>query len=138
MDHQSLQQILDRYGLASEPAFDDVKVEISPILPDRKGRQALGLYFPTEELIVLPPTLDVEVGTLGESVAIHEFGHRHGHFYYNNLTEPYAENYRREYVGDPIMLSYHGNASYHDVIIHQDEVYSMMPPNRRREFSPCG
>jgi hypothetical protein len=63
-------------------------------------KKILGLYFPEGEepynqygylppsTIILPPDADFE--TLR-----HELGHRHGHYYYGDISEEYAENYRK-------------------------------------------
>lgn len=106
MNYSNFQQILDAHGLSNEPAFDDLFVEISPISPDEKGKIPLGLYYPDDKLIVLPPTLTYAPGSLGESVALHELGHRHGHYYWNDISEEYAENYRQSHQ--------HGAVGYHE------------------------
>jgi len=97
MDFPEVDQILIRHGLDQEPAFDQVGIDIRPI-PDMNGCP-LGLYYPDSANIVIPPD-----GY--ESVLLHELGHRHGHYYYNNLSEPYAEDYRRHYQkGSALMYS---------------------------------
>jgi len=97
MDFPEIDQILIRHRLDREPAFDKVGIDIRPI-PDMNGCP-LGLYYPDSELIVIPPD-----GY--ESVLLHELGHRYGHYYYNDLSEPFAEDYRRRYQhGDALMYS---------------------------------
>jgi len=97
MDFDEVDRILSRHGLTQEPAFDQVGIDIRQI-PDMNGCP-LGLYYPDSGNIVIPPD-----GY--ESVLLHELGHRHGHYYYNNLSEPYAEDYRRRYQkGSALMYS---------------------------------
>lgn len=99
MDFAQVDRFMKQADLAAEPAFDLLHFLIEPI-PSDEQKRILGLYFPEGETegkgfgylppstIILPP--DGDEGTL-----LHELGHRHGHYYYNNLTETYAENYRR-------------------------------------------
>jgi len=97
MDFPEIDQILLRHGLAQEVAFDQVGIDIRPI-PDMNGCP-LGLYYPDEGTIVIPPD-----GY--ESVLLHELGHRYGHYYYNDLSEPFAEDYRHRYQkGTALMYS---------------------------------
>ena len=97
MDYPEVDEILIRHGLAQEPAFDKVGIAIRPI-PEMDGCP-LGLYYPDSATIVIPPD-----GY--ESVLLHELGHRYGHYYYDNLSEPFAEDYRRRYQkGNAIMYS---------------------------------
>lgn|SRR5487761_2006984 len=97
MDFTEVDQILARHGLTQEPAFDKVSIDIRPI-PDMNGCP-LGLYYPDSATIVIPPD-----GY--ESVLLHELGHRYGHYYYDNLSEPFAEDYRRRYQkGSALMYS---------------------------------
>lgn len=102
MDYAQVDQIINSYGLANEPAFTDVYVNIAPI-PDMNGCP-LGLYYPGSELIVIPPD-----GY--PSVLLHELGHRHGHYYYNNLSEPYAESFREKYQSGKNILYAGGDFS---------------------------
>ena len=80
--------VMSRKGLATNPAFDDLKILIEPI-PCFDGCP-LGLYYPGVATAVLPPDAT-------QAALLHELGHRHGHFYYNNLSEEYAENFRHRY-----------------------------------------
>ena len=88
MDYQQLNSLMARKGIISDPAFKDVNVAIEPLPTEYNF--ALGLYYPDEEFIVLPPDAS-------EDVALHELGHRHHHFYNNNLSEWLAEDYRMKY-----------------------------------------
>ncbi|MFH1031116.1 MAG: hypothetical protein V1767_00895 [Chloroflexota bacterium] len=124
MKYTDIDKILERRGLNHDPAFEDVTVKISPIEPDEKGRTALGLYFPEDKLIVLPPSLSTEPNSLGETVTLHEFSHRHGHYYYNNLTEQYAENERQRWQG---RLEYHDIFGKNDDVIQCKEAVKTMP-----------
>jgi hypothetical protein len=87
MDFVEVDRIIKSHGFDSEPAFTNVYVSVSDIPQEMN---ALGLYYPNEQLIVIPPNGE-------ESVFIHELGHRYGHFYFNNLTEEFAEEFRKRY-----------------------------------------
>ena len=95
MDYDTVQQILDNYRIANDPAFNDVEVAIEPI-EVMNGRCPLGLYYRAGEIsrnsvITLPPNIPINIGV---GVTLHEFGHRHGDYYANDLSERYAESYR--------------------------------------------
>ena len=93
MDYGLFDHLLNKNGLASEPAFEDVKVSIAPLPPI--GGNPLGLYYPDAD-----PQYRVQPGTIwippdsDEDTILHELGHRYGHFYANNLSESFAEKYR--------------------------------------------
>lgn len=99
MDFPEIDQFMKKTGLEAEPAFDYLHFLTEPITSS-ENKRILGLYFPDGEkekeglgylppsTIILPP--DATAGTL-----LHELGHRYGHYYYNNLTEEFAENYRK-------------------------------------------
>jgi hypothetical protein len=87
MDFVEIDRIINDHGFASEPAFTDVYISVHEIPPEMN---AIGLYYPDSEVIVIPPD-----GL--ESVLLHELGHRYGHFYFEDLTEQYAEAFRRRY-----------------------------------------
>ncbi len=111
MDYDQVDQIITSMGFASEPAFDDVTILLAPI-PSFNGCP-LGLYYPVSEYspqfhqtikgktIIIPPD-----GT--ESALKHELGHRHGHYYSNDLSEKYAEDFRKRYEKGRALL-YLGN-----------------------------
>lgn len=111
-----MKAVIQDLGLTEEPAFKNLRTVISPHLyPPYAEKPALVLYdvnvgceftpflkpdfdkylgalFPDEGeagLIVLPPTA-------GESTLLHELGHRIGFFYYNDLSEAFANNYMHE------------------------------------------
>ena len=99
MDFQTIDNYMKGTGLANDPAFENLHFLNEPIPPMEK-KTILGLYFPEGEepqnqygylppsTIILPPDADLE--TLR-----HELGHRHGHYYYGDISEEYAENYRK-------------------------------------------
>jgi len=98
MDYNDVQQIMERMGVADEPAFKDVKVTIQA-MPYIDGCP-LGLYH-TSGLIALPPNFQ-------PAALYHELGHRYGHYYYNNLSESYAEQWRKHYQREDNTLMYVG------------------------------
>lgn len=99
MDYSDVDRIITNRGFASERAFKDVIVSIHPI-PNLDGCP-LGLYYPDSGMIVIPPEGQ-------EPALLHELGHRYGHYYYNNLSEQYAEDFRRRYQTGPVTM-YHGS-----------------------------
>lgn len=105
MDYRDIDLVLAEKGLASEPAFDDLVISIKPI-PSFNGCP-LGLYYPDSPspdmgTIVLPPD-----GL--KSALLHELGHRHGHYYYDDLSERYAEDFRKRHQPEGRALLYTGN-----------------------------
>ena len=111
MDYMAIDTIMAAKGLATNPAFDATTIALEPILSTNSC--PLGLYFPVQEwsshvqrtvpgnTIVLPP--DATEGAL-----LHELGHRHGEFYYGDLSERYAEDFRRAHQKGRALL-YLGN-----------------------------
>lgn len=97
MNYSDVQRIFDVKGLNNILAFKDVNISIAPIQSDENGITPLGLYYPDEGLIIVPPDLPALPGSIGESVLLHELGHRYGHFYKNDISEPTAEKYRSKY-----------------------------------------
>ena len=88
MDYTEVDRIINYYDLEEEDAFEKMVVDIKPI-PEMNGCP-LGLYYPDSATVVIPPD-----GL--ESVLLHELGHRFGHYHYNDLSETFAEDYRRHY-----------------------------------------
>lgn len=99
MDYSKIDSIMANKGINADPAFDGLHFLIETI-PCFNGCP-LGLYYPDTATIILPPD-----GTA--SVLLHELGHRHGHFYYGDLSEGYAENYRKSFEKGRALL-YSGN-----------------------------
>lgn len=75
-----------------DPAFESVTFVIDEP-PSILGIPTMGAYFPDTRTIVLAPDAN-------EACALHELGHGHGHFYSNDLSEGYAENFRKIYQGN--------------------------------------
>lgn len=88
MDYTEVDRIFDYHRLEEEVAFEKLVIDIKPI-PEMNGCP-LGLYYPDSATVVIPPD-----GF--ESVLLHELGHRYGHYHYDNLSEVFAEDYRRHY-----------------------------------------
>jgi len=96
MNYLQLDLLLKRHGLDGEPAFKDVNVAIQE-LPEQYSN-VLGLYYPDEQFIVVPPGSN-------EQTILHELGHRYGHYYQQNLTEKFAEQYRLSHQKNPVTRS---------------------------------
>lgn len=111
MDYSDIRWIMNSRGMANDPAFLTANYSIHPI--PRFNGCPLGLYFPLEErvpelglipegTIIVPP--QAEEGTL-----FHELGHRHGDYYFNDLSEGYAEQYRKRYQKGAVARLYTGS-----------------------------
>ncbi|MBA7537520.1 hypothetical protein ES705_29789 [subsurface metagenome] len=100
MDYQMIDSIMARRNLSTDPAFDNLVISIEPV-PSFNGCP-LGLYYPDKRTIVMPPD-----GL--ESALLHELGHRHGHYYYDDISEKYAEYFRKIYQPKGRALLYRGN-----------------------------
>lgn len=88
MDIDTINRTMSNRGFINNPAFQDLKFLIEDI--PCEDSCPLGLYFPDNRTIVVPP--GGEEGTI-----LHELGHAHGDYYHNNLSEKYAENFRQKY-----------------------------------------
>jgi len=100
MDYALIDQIMTAKSLAADPAFEKLTISIEPT-PNLDGCP-LGLYYPDAGRIVLPPDST-------EAALLHELGHRSGHFYYGDLSENYAEYFRKIYQPKGRTLLYMGN-----------------------------
>lgn len=99
MNFREIDQILAAKGLLNDPAFQNLHFLIEEI-PCSDGCP-LGLYYPDTSTIILPPDAT-------EAVLLHELGHRHGCYYYNDLSERYAEDFRKIYQAKGKVLLYAG------------------------------
>lgn len=84
-------------GLDAEPAFDYLHFVTEGILPGG-GATILGLYYPTADYDrrgYIPPSTIILPPDGSPSTLLHELGHRYGHFYHNDLSELFAEKYRK-------------------------------------------
>lgn len=90
-----IDRVMTEKGLATNPAFNRLDILIQPI-PKLNGCP-LGLYIPERSQIILP-------ADFSEAAFYHELGHRHGHYYYDNLSEQYAESFRSKYQGGSALL----------------------------------
>ena len=98
MDYPAIDQFMKKTGLAVEPAFDYLHF-MTERIPSEANRKILGLYYPDGDMShdgygYLPPSTIILPPDSSEGTLLHELGHRYGHFYYNDLSEPFAENYR--------------------------------------------
>ncbi len=99
MDYSAVGAIMSAKGITSEPAWRDLNVLVAPT-PNMDGCP-LGLYFPDFKLVQVPPDAS-------EAVLLHELGHRYGDFHYQDLSERFAEQYRKRYQAGSVQL-YMGN-----------------------------
>lgn len=100
MDYAEIDRIMLTKSLATDPAFgDELKISIQE-MPNLNGCP-LGLYYPDTAAIALPLNAS-------EAALLHELGHRHGHYYHNDLSEKYAEAFRERYQKGTVLL-YMGN-----------------------------
>ena len=95
MTHTQVASVLNSQ-FRGDPAFADVTINIEPI-PCFPNGCPLGLYYPDIATIVVPPEAS-------NAVLLHELGHRHGHYYYNNLSEHYAEGFRQSHQGSRVAM----------------------------------
>lgn len=112
MDYTELKYLMDSRGLSNDPAFLTANYLIRPI--PRFDGCPLGLYFPVNEkvsqlggvvpsgTILIPP--EAEEGTL-----FHELGHRYGDYYLHDLSEGFAEQYRKRYQKGAVARLYRGS-----------------------------
>ena len=101
MTYEEIDRIMDIKGLSSDPAFDALHFLIEEIRCF--DGCPLGVLYPDTATIIHPPE-----GT--DSASLHELGHRHGQYYHDNLSEVYAENFRKAHEkGKGRVLLYAGN-----------------------------
>lgn len=103
MDYQAIDSFMKRNGLDKDPAFENLHFLNEPI-PATKQKTILGLYFPEGSELhhqygELPPSTIILPEDADTSTLLHELGHRHGHYYHNDISEPYAEEYRKLHEG---------------------------------------
>jgi hypothetical protein len=88
-------------GLANDPAFDFLHFLDEPINATMGKLRILGLYYPSagrDEKGYIPPSTiqlppDAELFTF-----LHELGHRHGHYYHDDISEEYANNWANAHM----------------------------------------
>lgn len=100
MDFPEIDQVLLAKGLLNDPAFQNLHFLIEEI--PRSDGCPLGLYYSDNSTIILPPDAT-------EATLFHELGHRHGDYYYGDLSEGYAENFRKIYQAKGKVLLYAGS-----------------------------
>jgi hypothetical protein len=90
VNYTDIFRIMKETGMETDPAFSHVNFLIQHI-PMMDGCP-LGLYVPERKDIILPPEFI-------PAAAYHEIGHAYGDYHDHNLTEQYAENFRKQYMG---------------------------------------
>ena len=92
IDYEHIENVILSKGFGSEPAFSNTTFNVEPI-PCLNGSNAcpIGLYLYRENKIVVSPGWS-------EGTLLHELGHRYGHYYYDDLSESFAESFRKEQV----------------------------------------
>ncbi len=105
MDYRVIDTFMKQHGLDKEPAYDFLHF-VNEDIPPQQNRRILGLYYPIGDpyssgadylppsTIVLPP--DATIDTL-----LHELGHRYGDFYFGDISEDFAETYRKNFKLEP-------------------------------------
>ncbi len=96
MLYHEIDRFMQETGLAQDPAFDYLHFLIEYI-PSQGDQSYLGLYYPAAEhqrYGYIPPSTIVLPPDSTPSTLLHELGHRHGHYYYGDLSEQFAESYR--------------------------------------------
>jgi len=95
MDHYDrFQAIVDECGLTDNPAITDPNFHVLiDELPPRYQKRALGLYYSTHPYNPKLTLLHVPKEADKETIK-HEIGHRLGDYYFNNLSEEFAERFR--------------------------------------------
>ena len=87
MTFDDIERLMLKKGIYTDPAFGDGLSIGFDEMPNLNGCP-FGLYFPDTASVILPyDAIDAAL--------YHELGHRHGHYYYSDLSEAYAENYRK-------------------------------------------
>lgn len=105
LDYEAIDRFMKDSGLASEPAFDDLRFLTEPISQTLKGRTILGLYYPEnghDAYGYIPgKTIHLPINASYETL-LHELGHRYGDFYFGNLSEEFAERWRLAHQYDVV------------------------------------
>ncbi len=112
MDYLHIATVMDNLGLIQEPAFKDVQFFIGP-MPKLDGCP-LGLFWPDNREVNIP----VEANDV---VLLHEMGHAYGQYYFNDLSEPYAERWRRAYQKQPV--AFYGASNRWDNLPKYDKLF---------------
>jgi hypothetical protein len=105
MDVAAIKEIMLQKGIADDPAWQTVNFAIRPIPCLSRNDCPLGLYFPVAERVpklggVVPARTIIIPPNSTEGVLLHELGHHHGNFYYQDVSEEYARAYRQVHQGD--------------------------------------
>lgn len=112
MEYRKVDQFLRNTGLAGEPAFDNLHFINEKIVQDSPNKTILGLYYPTAAMDAngyVPPSTIHHPPEGSFHTMLHELGHRVGHFYHNDISEPFAEQWRisHEYLNpEPEVVPY--------------------------------
>lgn len=106
MNYPEIDAFMQYHGLDREPAFDLLHFLIEPI-PPQQNRVILGLYFPEGEHArtgygYLPPSTIILPQDSTVDTLLHELGHRYGDYYYNDISEKFAEDYRINFPNPPV------------------------------------
>jgi hypothetical protein len=97
MNYKEIDSFMHQSGLANEPAFDELFI-MTADMPKEKKSRILGLYYPegdaSGQFGHLPPGTTVLPPDVSPDTLLHELGHRYGHYYYGDISEEFAEEYR--------------------------------------------
>ena len=88
-------------GLAADPAFDFLHFANEPITAQKGTLPILGFYYPEssrDHRGYVPPSTIILPENASYDTLLHELGHRYGHFYFNDLSESFAERWAKEHA----------------------------------------
>lgn len=105
MIYPEINEFMLYHGLDREPAFDFLHFVTEPIPPEQ-NRIILGLYYPEGEHArsaagYLPPSTIILPQDCTIDTLLHELGHRYGDYYYGDISEKFAEEYRIKFPTPP-------------------------------------
>lgn len=96
-DYERILSAIRSLGMAKEPALVGTAFSVEDISCEN-SKCPLGLYDPNTNTITIPPGFY-------DSVLVHEIGHRFGHYYYNDLSEAFAERFRMEHTPGAVLVA---------------------------------
>jgi len=138
MEYPAIDRFMRETGLARDPAFDVLHFLSEPI----REKRILGLYYPEgspegDGAGYLPPSTIILPPDSTEGTLLHELGHRHGDFYFGDMSEKYAENYRQQQE-QRLSSVYPGSYARTAVNISQEKSFMRLPAASVSDWSMDG